>query len=252
MSHAVGLFDDDNDDDVQTSVTVGLFDDNDMEDVMSHVNMVLEVMSRIQVSEEIMDFKGASGDATRKPDTTTTRLNKRERLVDAQQVHHVVPDKRRIKEVDYSEELRKTLYSQEEWINTMRRDMQMENRIQQQQQLQDHIKETCEAFNQANRDAIEGLLDAVRDLKLEGITSIPKVTSRLILIVHASSNDLESLFYILFEFAVRYRGAHGETTKTLDKSLMPWSEAYENLCHPSGMSTGFFARKGPCPKVYCW
>ncbi|OJA20645.1 hypothetical protein AZE42_11155 [Rhizopogon vesiculosus] len=67
----------------------------------------------------------------------------------------------------------------------------------------------------------------VNDLKSKHITSIPEVTPHLTQIIHASST-----------------GAHGETVKTLDKSSMPWSEAYENLRHPSGMSTGFYAKKG--------
>jgi hypothetical protein len=86
-----------------------------------------------------MDLEGTS---TSQPATRTGRIDKRERL-HAQQKQVVVDivrpdtekliassvsiqatDKHRIKEVDYSEKLRETVYNQEEQINTMRREMQ--------------------------------------------------------------------------------------------------------------------------------
>ncbi|KAG1760695.1 hypothetical protein EV702DRAFT_1053381 [Suillus placidus] len=62
-------------------------------------------------------------------------------------------------------------------------------------------------------------------------------------IEHYVCNDLESMFYIFFEFVTKYGGAHGILTPIWDKLVMPWSEAYENL-GASGLLTTFLSKKG--------
>ncbi|KAG2155764.1 hypothetical protein DEU56DRAFT_906933 [Suillus clintonianus] len=64
------------------------------------------------------------------------------------------------------------------------------------------------------------------------------------LVEHNSSDDLESLFYIFFEFVSKYGGAHGTLAPTWDKMSMPWADAYENLGATSGLLATFLAKKG--------
>lgn len=68
--------------------------------------------------------------------------------------------------------------------------------------------------------------------------------AQLKLVEHNPSNDLESLFYIFFEFVSKYGGAHGAVAPTWDKATMPWAEAYENLGATSGLLATFLAKKG--------
>ncbi|KAG1895935.1 uncharacterized protein F5891DRAFT_983797 [Suillus fuscotomentosus] len=120
--------------DVQTYNDVGLFDDAMEDDTSQPSNMIINTVPPIRSSGEIdqMDLEETVEDVT-SPPATRTVLDKRERLhVQKKQVVNKTSDKRRIKEVDYSETLRQTVYSQEEQINTMRREMQMQNDIKKQ------------------------------------------------------------------------------------------------------------------------
>ncbi|KAG1895270.1 uncharacterized protein F5891DRAFT_1194328 [Suillus fuscotomentosus] len=47
--------------------------------------------------------------------------------------------------------------------------------------------------------------------------------AQLKLVEHNPSDDLESLFYIFFEFVSKYGGAHGAVAPTWDKTTMPWA-----------------------------
>ncbi|KAG2108146.1 hypothetical protein BD769DRAFT_1675405 [Suillus cothurnatus] len=172
--------------DVQTSHDANLFDD-DMEDYAAfqtpiqsdHMEWDLTGMTRMDKREASrMDLDNATGHPP-------TESDKRERL-------KTVSDKRRIKEVDYSVELRETVYSQTEQINKMRYEMEkvhrgsnlqqqhMHNmeemrkqweaaqrereaqltkefeasRAEHQQQLEDRIR-SREAASHANREAVE-------------------------------------------------------------------------------------------------
>ncbi|KAG2079613.1 kinase-like domain-containing protein [Suillus discolor] len=62
-------------------------------------------------------------------------------------------------------------------------------------------------------------------------------------IEHYMCDDLESMFYIFFEFVTKYGGAHGIVAPTWDKLAMPWLEAYENL-GASSLLTTFLSKKG--------
>ncbi|KAG2105473.1 uncharacterized protein F5147DRAFT_775242 [Suillus discolor] len=68
--------------------------------------------------------------------------------------------------------------------------------------------------------------------------------AQLELVEHNPSDDLESLFYIFFEFVSKYRGAHGTLAPTWDKTSMPWADAYKNLGATSGLLATFLAKKG--------
>ncbi|KAG2136998.1 hypothetical protein DEU56DRAFT_946284 [Suillus clintonianus] len=68
--------------------------------------------------------------------------------------------------------------------------------------------------------------------------------AQLKLVEHNPSDDLESLFYIFFEFVSKYGGAHGAVAKTWDKTTMPWADAYENLGIASSLLATFLAKKG--------
>jgi hypothetical protein len=68
--------------------------------------------------------------------------------------------------------------------------------------------------------------------------------AQLKLVEHNPSDDLESLFYIFFEFVSKYGGAHGAVAPTWDKTTMPWADAYENLGATSGLLATFLAKKG--------
>jgi hypothetical protein len=46
---------------------------------------------------------------------------------------------------------------------------------------------------------------------------------------HRPSDDLESLFYIFFEFVAKYGGAHGELAPSWTRDSLPWASAYEAL-----------------------
>lgn len=49
------------------------------------------------------------------------------------------------------------------------------------------------------------------------------------LIEHRLSDDLESLFYIFFEFVAKYGGAHGKLAPSWNQDSLPWASAYEAL-----------------------
>ncbi|KAG2130320.1 uncharacterized protein EDB93DRAFT_1255937 [Suillus bovinus] len=68
--------------------------------------------------------------------------------------------------------------------------------------------------------------------------------TQLELVEHNPSDDLESLFYIFFEFVSKYGGTHGKLALTWDKTNMPWADAYENLGGTSSLLATFLAKKG--------
>lgn len=92
-------------------------------------------------------------------------------------------------------------------------------------------------------------VDIVKKSRLEAVNSTPDVASQLIPVTHASSDDLESLFYIFFEFAARYEGACGVTAKTW--KTMPWSEAYETL-GSSGLESSYLSKRGAISQSRWW
>ncbi|KAG1905436.1 uncharacterized protein F5891DRAFT_1183383 [Suillus fuscotomentosus] len=49
------------------------------------------------------------------------------------------------------------------------------------------------------------------------------------LIEHWPSDDLESLFYIFFEFIAKYGGPHGQLAPTLSRQSLLWASTYEAL-----------------------
>ncbi|KAG1898008.1 uncharacterized protein F5891DRAFT_499656 [Suillus fuscotomentosus] len=49
------------------------------------------------------------------------------------------------------------------------------------------------------------------------------------LIEHKPSDDLESLFYIFFEFVAKYGGPRGELSPSWTRDSLPWASAYEAL-----------------------
>ncbi|KAG2752470.1 hypothetical protein P692DRAFT_20871946 [Suillus brevipes Sb2] len=140
------------------------------------------------------DKRGTSQMDLDQPPTRTAPLEKREKRV----TNPVLPDKRRIKEVDYSETLRDIVYRQEELINNMKTEVEKQRgehvhdinelkrqwettlreweeqlakaqkeiertRVQQQQQLEEYIKQTRETLGKANRDAIEATIQKIQE-----------------------------------------------------------------------------------------
>ncbi|KAG1725084.1 uncharacterized protein EDB91DRAFT_1254944 [Suillus paluster] len=63
------------------------------------------------------------------------------------------------------------------------------------------------------------------------------------LIEHRPSDDLESLFYIFFEFVVMYGGPHGQLAPTWSLQTLPWACAYEALGKVA-LSTICYAKMG--------
>ncbi|KAG1843847.1 hypothetical protein C8R48DRAFT_678596 [Suillus tomentosus] len=68
--------------------------------------------------------------------------------------------------------------------------------------------------------------------------------AQLELIEHNPGDDLESLFYIFFEFVSKYGGVHGVVAPTWGKTTMPWADAYESLGATSGLLATFLAKNG--------
>lgn len=67
------------------------------------------------------------------------------------------------------------------------------------------------------------------------------------LIEHRPSDDLESLFYIFFEFVAKYGGPHGQLASTWSRRTLPWASAYEALGNADthlALSTICFAKMG--------
>ncbi|KAG0691624.1 hypothetical protein DFH29DRAFT_1010601 [Suillus ampliporus] len=54
---------------------------------------------------------------------------------------------------------------------------------------------------------------------------LQNVTAGMHLIEHRPSDDLESLFYIFFEFVVKYGGPHGQLAPTWSRQTLPWASA---------------------------
>ncbi|KAG1723514.1 hypothetical protein EDB19DRAFT_1916073 [Suillus lakei] len=140
------------------------------------------------------DKRGTSQMDLDQPPTRTAPLEKREKRV----TNPVLPDKRRIKEVDYSETLHDTVYRQEELINNMKMEVEKQRgehvhdinelkrqwettlrereeqlakaqkeiertRVQQQQQLEEYIKQTRETLGKANRNMIEATIQKIQE-----------------------------------------------------------------------------------------
>ncbi|KAG2085682.1 hypothetical protein BD769DRAFT_1397207 [Suillus cothurnatus] len=176
--------------DIQTSYDANLFSDEEMEDSASQPQNQCNKLDTPQYNMFL--------------DT----LDKG-RLPAKKKVVATISDKRRIKEVDYSEALRQIVYNQTERMNNMRREMETDaqkkqseylcnmdetkkrweaalreqeeklamarkeledNRAQQQQQLQDHIRESGEALSQANRASIEASMQQILDDSRERLT----------------------------------------------------------------------------------
>jgi hypothetical protein len=93
-------------------------------------------------------------------------------------------------------------------------------------------------------------VDIINNRRSQAANSTPDVTSQLIPVTHASSDDLESLFYIFFEFVARYGGARGVTAETW--STMPWSQTYENLGHSDGLGAAYLAKGGAIANDKWW
>ncbi|KAG2101098.1 uncharacterized protein F5147DRAFT_776825 [Suillus discolor] len=67
------------------------------------------------------------------------------------------------------------------------------------------------------------------------------------LIEHQPSDDLESLFYIFFEFIAKYGGPHGQLAPMWSQQALPWVSAYEALGKADthlALSTICFAKMG--------
>ncbi|KAG2739038.1 hypothetical protein P692DRAFT_20756977 [Suillus brevipes Sb2] len=165
--------------DIQTSHDANLFDDDDdeMEDV--HQPAFSQTTTRMDKREASqMDLDDAKGQPS-------TDLDTRERV-------KTVSDKRRIKEVDYSLELREMVYSQTEQINNMKLEMEkgaqnlknehmrnievMKQQWEAQQEaqrtielerqasraeLEDHLRRSREAVSHANHEAVEASVQKI-------------------------------------------------------------------------------------------
>ncbi|KAG2137121.1 uncharacterized protein EDB93DRAFT_1253734 [Suillus bovinus] len=132
---------------VQTASDADLFnEDDDMEDTDTESRMTTQfdtpqcTMTMVSTETSLMnveeslnnvagqpstwatrsDKRGTSQMDLDQPPTRTAPLEKREKRV----TDPVLPDKRRIKEVDYSETLRDTVYRQEELINNMKMEVE--------------------------------------------------------------------------------------------------------------------------------
>ncbi|KAG1720459.1 uncharacterized protein EDB91DRAFT_1088835 [Suillus paluster] len=196
--------------DIQTATDTYLFDeDNNMEYDESQTTSQFDtpqctMASIVSGEASQMNLKECFNDVTGQPSTWTTRLGKRgTSRMDLDNVtgqpptapldkrekrvtNPVLPDKCRIKEVDCSETLRTTMYSQKQLINNMR--MEVENQQVehvcnindmkqqlakahdeirrthvQQQQLEEHIKETREALGQGNHEAIKATMQKIQE-----------------------------------------------------------------------------------------
>ncbi|KAG0693229.1 hypothetical protein DFH29DRAFT_1040205 [Suillus ampliporus] len=64
---------------------------------------------------------------------------------------------------------------------------------------------------------------------LQDANVLQNVTAGAHLIEHWPSDDLESLFYIFFEFVAKYGGPHGQLAPTWSRKTLPWASAYEAL-----------------------
>ncbi|KAG2127270.1 uncharacterized protein EDB93DRAFT_1109341 [Suillus bovinus] len=169
---------------------------------------------RILEEASRMDFEEPLNDVTGQSSTSTTQLHKRgtsrmdlddvssqtrTALPDKREkraADSVLPDKHHIKEVDYSETLRQTVYSQGELIHNMQTQVEKQkaeheqnmNKMKlqwettlreqqeklaaaqeeiertrvQQQSLEDHIRETREELGQANWEAIAAVVDKIQ------------------------------------------------------------------------------------------
>ncbi|KAG1721361.1 uncharacterized protein EDB91DRAFT_1088469 [Suillus paluster] len=196
--------------DIQTATDTYLFDeDNNMEYDESQTTSQFDTLqctmaSIVSGEASQMNLEERFNDVTGQPSTWMTRLGKRETSqMDLDDVtgqpptapldkrekrvtNPVLPDKCRIKEVDYSETLRTTVYSQKELINNMRTEVENQQvehvcnindmkqqlakahdeirrtRVQQ-QQLEEHIKETCEALGQGNHEAIKAAMQKIQE-----------------------------------------------------------------------------------------
>ncbi|KAG1848863.1 hypothetical protein F4604DRAFT_1687571 [Suillus subluteus] len=199
---------------IQTASDIGLFKDNNMEGAESRTSQLDTAQYRVSEEASRMDFEEPLNDVTGQSSTWTTQLHKRgtsrmdlddvasqtrTALPDKREkraAHSVLPDKRRIKEVDYSETLHQTVYSQGELIHNMQTQVenqkaeheqnmnemkrQWETTLREQQEqlaeaqeeiertrvqqhlLEEHIKETREGLGQANQEAINAVMHKIQ------------------------------------------------------------------------------------------
>ncbi|KAG2063183.1 hypothetical protein BDR04DRAFT_1164137 [Suillus decipiens] len=123
----------------QTACNMDLFDeDDDMEDTESQTQSGKRGTSQMDLDQ---------------PPTRTAPLDKREK----RGTDPVLPDKRRIKEVDYSETLRSTVYRQEELISNMK--------IEVEKQREEHVYNMNEMKKQWETTLREKLAQREEELK---------------------------------------------------------------------------------------
>ncbi|KAG2127298.1 uncharacterized protein EDB93DRAFT_1109314 [Suillus bovinus] len=67
------------------------------------------------------------------------------------------------------------------------------------------------------------------DLVPQAANALQNVNFDTNLIEHRPSDDLESLFYIFFEFIAKYGGPHGQLASTWSCQTLPWASTYEAL-----------------------
>ncbi|KAG1894105.1 uncharacterized protein F5891DRAFT_1195664 [Suillus fuscotomentosus] len=85
------------------------------------------------------------------------------------------------------------------------------------------------------------------DLVPQATSALQNVDFDMDLIEHRPSDDLESLFYIFFEFVAKYGGPHGQLAPTWSRQTLPWASAYEALGNADthlALSTICFAKMG--------
>ncbi|KAG1896158.1 uncharacterized protein F5891DRAFT_1193391 [Suillus fuscotomentosus] len=139
---------------IQTASDMDLFDDDDMEDTESQTRSQFDTPKYVVLQEaSAMDLD----DATSQPPTRTALPDKREKRV----ADSVLPNKRRIKEVDYSETLRETVYSQKELIHNMQ--TQVEKQKIEHEQNMNEMKQQWET---TLRERQEQLAKAQEEIEL--------------------------------------------------------------------------------------
>lgn len=85
------------------------------------------------------------------------------------------------------------------------------------------------------------------DLVPQAANALQNVNFDTNLIEHRPSDDLESLFYIFFEFIAKYGGPRGQLASTWSRQTLPWASAYEALGNADthlALSTICFAKMG--------
>ncbi|KAG1761638.1 hypothetical protein EDD22DRAFT_847607 [Suillus occidentalis] len=137
---------------IQTANNMNLFDDNDEMEDESQTRFQFDTPKCIVLKEDsTMDLDVASQPPTRAalPD----RVEKRA-------ANLVLPDKRRMKEVNYSEKLRETVYSQEELIRNMQKQVE-----EQKNEHEQNMKEMKRQWDTTLREWQEQLATAQEEIE---------------------------------------------------------------------------------------